>query len=136
MKTLSVKQPWAHLVVTGVKNVENRTWYSQVRGPILIHAGKTVDKGGLRWCEDHGIELPAYLPTGGIVGRVNLVGMVAYAADGILECTPDPEINPATIEDEVRKWLGPESVGFVLRDPQPLPFKPCLGRLGFFEFNY
>lgn len=38
---LSVRQPWASLLVTGIKNIENRTWYSSHRGRILIHASKT-----------------------------------------------------------------------------------------------
>ena len=47
MKVLSVRQPWAHAIVSGEKDVENRTrnvvgaW----RGPIAIHAGLTIDAG-------------------------------------------------------------------------------------------
>ena len=41
MKALSVLQPWALLLVSGVKTVENRTWYLGYRGPLLIHAGKS-----------------------------------------------------------------------------------------------
>ena len=133
MKTLSVHQPWAHLIVTGVKNVENRTWYTQVRGTVLIHAGKEVDKAGLLWCRENGIALPAHLPTGGIVGQVDLVGMVGFAADGVLEFTPDAALDPATIENEVKRWHDRQCIGFVLRNAKPLPFKPLAGRLGFFE---
>ena len=38
MKTLSVKQPHATLICTGVKKVENRTWKTDYRGRLLIHA--------------------------------------------------------------------------------------------------
>lgn len=38
MKTLTVKQPWASLIVEGVKDIENRTWPTKFRGRILIHA--------------------------------------------------------------------------------------------------
>ena len=39
MKVLSVQQPWASLICTGVKDVENRTWQpKEVPGRILIHA--------------------------------------------------------------------------------------------------
>jgi hypothetical protein len=34
--TLSVKQPWAALIVAGLKTVEIRTWATRVRGPVLI----------------------------------------------------------------------------------------------------
>jgi hypothetical protein len=39
MKALTVKQPWAHLICTGFKDVENRTWRTNFRGRVLIHAG-------------------------------------------------------------------------------------------------
>jgi hypothetical protein len=38
MKTLSVKQPYATLICAGVKAVENRTWKTNYRGKMLIHA--------------------------------------------------------------------------------------------------
>lgn len=38
MKTLTVKQPWATFIVSGVKDVENRTWKTSYRGRVLIHA--------------------------------------------------------------------------------------------------
>lgn len=38
MKTLSIKQPWASLIASGIKNVENRTWRTKHRGRIYIHA--------------------------------------------------------------------------------------------------
>lgn len=38
MKTLTVKQPWASLIVHGIKDIENRTWPTKFRGRILIHS--------------------------------------------------------------------------------------------------
>lgn len=38
MKTLSIKQPWASLIAHGIKDVENRTWKTNYRGRIYIHA--------------------------------------------------------------------------------------------------
>ena len=38
MKTLSVRQPWANLIVRGIKDIENRSWKTNFRGRILIHA--------------------------------------------------------------------------------------------------
>ncbi len=40
MKTLSLLQPWATLVVMGVKQIETRSWRTDYRGPLLIHASK------------------------------------------------------------------------------------------------
>lgn len=36
---LSVQQPWAWLIVAGYKTIENRTWRTNYRGRIAIHAG-------------------------------------------------------------------------------------------------
>ena len=44
MKTLSVKQPWSTLICAGVKDVENRTWRTEYRGPLLIHASAQEDR--------------------------------------------------------------------------------------------
>ena len=38
---LSVRQPWASLIVHNFKPIENRTWPIAYRGPFLVHAGKT-----------------------------------------------------------------------------------------------
>jgi hypothetical protein len=43
MKVLSVKNPWAYLIIYGGKDIENRTWETKCRGPLLIHASKTAD---------------------------------------------------------------------------------------------
>jgi hypothetical protein len=40
---LSIKQPWSALVVSGIKSIEVRTWPKAVRGPVLIHTGRTPD---------------------------------------------------------------------------------------------
>lgn len=40
MKTLTIRQPFAHCVALGVKAVENRSWPTSHRGPLAIHAGR------------------------------------------------------------------------------------------------
>jgi hypothetical protein len=42
MKILSVRQPWAALIVSGHKDIENRTWSTRYRGPVLIHASQAA----------------------------------------------------------------------------------------------
>lgn len=39
MKAITVKQPWASLIIQGIKDIENRTWQTKYRGRVLIHAG-------------------------------------------------------------------------------------------------
>lgn len=41
MKALTICQPYAELIARGEKIVENRTWPTRYRGPLLIHAGKS-----------------------------------------------------------------------------------------------
>ncbi len=38
MKTLSIKQPFAELVVSGRKSIEIRSWATNYRGEFLVHA--------------------------------------------------------------------------------------------------
>lgn len=40
MKALTIRQPWASLIALGVKTIETRSWPTNYRGPVLIHAGK------------------------------------------------------------------------------------------------
>lgn len=75
MKVLSLLQPWASLVVTGVKKIETRTWTTTYRGELAIHAslGKTAadlakDQPFSKYIKDFNS-----LPFGAIIGKVMLV---------------------------------------------------------------
>ena len=75
MKALSIRQPWAWLIVHGYKDVENQSWSTDYRGPVLVHAGKTLDPRFDEIREDilaEGGDLPdrRSIERGGIVGRV------------------------------------------------------------------
>lgn len=48
MKTLSLTQPWATLVAIGAKRIETRSWRTNYRGRIAIHAAKGFPK----WARD------------------------------------------------------------------------------------
>ena len=39
IRVLSVRQPWAWAIVSGCKDIENRSWRTGYRGRIYIHAG-------------------------------------------------------------------------------------------------
>jgi hypothetical protein len=75
MKALTVCQPWAWALIYGPKRIENRTWHTTYRGPLLIHAGKSVD-----WLCDalnDGTPVPRRdLVFGAIIGVVDLVACV------------------------------------------------------------
>lgn len=42
MKALTIKNPWALLIAAGIKDIENRTWRTNFRGRIYIHAGQSL----------------------------------------------------------------------------------------------
>jgi hypothetical protein len=120
MIALSIRQPWAWMIMHAGKDIENRTWPTNVRGRVLVHAAKSCTRAEWAAAEDPlcskggpTIEIPslADLTLGGIVGSVEIV-----------DCVMDSE----------SLWFcGP--FGLVLRDPKVLPFVPWKGRLGFFD---
>jgi hypothetical protein len=78
MKALTVRQPWAYLVVTGVKPIENRNWCPSYRGPLLIHASKEIDEDDIARAEGllgHRLARDR-LVTGAVIGVVTLVDVV------------------------------------------------------------
>lgn len=117
MKALSIRQPWAWLIVNGHKDIENRTWPTRMRGEVLIHASKGMTRDEYEDTFDlaleQGIQLPPFefIERGGIVGLATITGCVT--------------------ESESPWFFGPQ--GFLLRDAKPLPFVPFKGMLGFFD---
>ncbi|HDU8694716.1 TPA: ASCH domain-containing protein, partial [Morganella morganii subsp. morganii] len=43
MKAISIRQPWAWLIVNGHKDIENRSWRTKYRGQVLVHASQGVN---------------------------------------------------------------------------------------------
>lgn len=132
MKALSIQQPWASLIVYGFKHVENRRWLTHYRGPVLIHAGKAIDKEAMPWLWEHADVLGLtrgwhLLPfrAGGIIGRVELYDVTAY-----------PELPNGMTWDRLLNnpavWFNGR-YGFWLRGAQELRFTPARGYLGLFD---
>ena len=40
MKAITIYQPWANLIAQGEKTIETRSWLTNYRGPLAIHAAK------------------------------------------------------------------------------------------------
>lgn len=126
MRTLSIRQPWAWLIVNGHKPVENRDWSTEFRGQFLVHASLTLTKKEYRSIaaqvfERFAIVLPAMeaLERGGVVGVVDLV-----------ECEgPQDMIDYG--ETHQAWYTGAHA--FVLANARPLPFFPVKGQLGWFD---
>lgn len=73
MKVISVKQPWASLIVYGYKKYEFRSWQTHYRGDLLIHASKTFDKAVKDKFDEYNISFE----TGKIIGKVKLEDCVS-----------------------------------------------------------
>lgn len=87
---LTVRQPWAWAIIHGGKDVENRTWPTSYRGPLLIHAGSAFEPDGYETVKGLAIQTPPPVGEfvhGAIIGVVDLVDCVqgsdsAWAANG------------------------------------------------------
>lgn len=117
MKALSIRQPWAWLILNAGKDIENRNWQTKLRGRVLIHASKGMTRAEYEnaECVANSVLIPPFeiLERGGIVGSVEIV-----------DCVTDSE----------SPWFfGP--YGFVLRDPQIIPFMAYKGQLSFFDVD-
>ena len=55
MKALTIKEPWATLIIEGYKEYEFRSWKTNYRGKVLIHAGKSIDKKGKERFKDYNL---------------------------------------------------------------------------------
>jgi hypothetical protein len=124
MKALSILQPWAWLIVSGLKDIENRSWRTEFRGRFLVHAGKSYTRADHElYRERFRVECSIILPPrfeelarGAIVGQAELV-----------DC----------VRQHPSKWKDPHSWGFVLANAKALT-EPVLyrGQLGFFEISH
>lgn len=127
MKALSVRQPWAWLIVNGYKDIENRNWATGVRGTVLIHASKGMTSSEYwnvhrfvrslvaegRAPADALERMPSLydMQLGGIVGQVDITDCVDRSAS---------------------PWFFGKH-GFVLANAKATEFMPYRGQLGFFE---
>ena len=84
MKVLTVKQPWAWLIVNGHKDVENRNWRTSYKGDVLIHASAKFDSADFiaaeKICKSQFISLPPpselKRQCGCIIGRCKITNCV------------------------------------------------------------
>lgn len=79
MKAITLWQPWASLVACGAKKYETRSWKTDYRGPLVIHAAKRayeVDREIIGYLKENGITLFYRLPLGTALCTVDLVGII------------------------------------------------------------
>ena len=119
MKAISIRQPWAWLIVNGHKDIENRTWKTKFRGKILIHASKTMTSLDYSECQHVAESLGVSLPSPQEL-RKQMGGIVGYTH--IVDC----------VRESHSPWFfGP--YGFSLKGSRVLPFEKTKGMLGIFD---
>ncbi len=120
MTALSIKQPFAELILQKKKKIELRKWDTKFRGEFLIHASKNPYKIAMK---KFGFN---ELPLGCIVGKATLIDVKKYNTEE--EHNKDKELHLAS------KLWG--DYGFILdkveRFDKTIPAK---GSLNFWEFD-
>jgi hypothetical protein len=102
---LSLHRPWAWLIIHAGKDIENRTWATPYRGPVILHSARhlsTAILADLAREYGHQAAADAAAPTG-FIGTADLVSIhPATACAG--QCSP---------------WAAPGGMHWVLTRPRP-----------------
>lgn len=125
MKAITIKQPWASLIVHGIKDIENRSWRTNFRGRVLIHSSAKGDIAKFGCLQPNRrlkvLNTPMSricfndLPFGSIIGSVEIVDCV--------------QNHPSIWADKgVYNWVLANPVLF----KKPIPAK---GKLSFWEYD-
>ena len=126
MKCLSLKQPFAELLVSGKKTIELRKWNTNFRGKFLIHASKQLDKD---MASSLNINYTKFL-RGAIIGTAILYNVKQYNSNSDFE--KDKNKHYADINK-----FGSYKFGFMVRNAHrfrtPMRYP---GRLRFFEVQH
>lgn len=123
---LSLKQPWATLVVHGLKVIEIRRWSTDRRGRIYVHASKTVDPRPEAWAKLPAHLQPAAAITGGLVGEAEITGCITYSDVTAFRVDHMLHFNHES-------WFTPPVMyGFSLANARPIKFRPVIGNIKFF----
>lgn len=160
MRAISLWQPWASLLVLGIKTIETRGWSTGYRGQLLIHAAKRKIKSEMiNYSNDETFDAAFHelggtigkqtlydLPYGAIVGKVDLVD--CFSTNSIkhnpelkaflLKENQTPNYGDSDREECWSEWdLGyyaNDRFGWVCKNPvqfkQPIPFKGAQGFFG------
>jgi len=118
MQAISIRQPWAQLVIEGVKDIENRNWFTKHRGRLYIHAAKTFEKDAAEKLLNSHPHLKQI-----IFDSTKLLGYVI----GHVEMKDCVQVHPS-------EWFQGR-YGFVLQNPEKIKPYPVKGKLNIFNFD-
>lgn len=153
MKTITIKQPWAHLICTprednpclGIKDIENRTWPTKFRGRVLIHASAKPDYDIINTgnsdiysvLEHHCFlfedDIDAFCSVSAIIGSVEIVDCVQNHTSIWAE-----KSEPKYLTTEIGRELKVKPIyNWVLANPVHFdkPIENVKGKLSFWEYE-
>lgn len=125
---LSVKQPWAALLVAGLKTIEVRRWPTARRGPVLIHAARVPDQRAEAWAHVPKEWLETAQLLGGIVGVGELIDCRKYQLGEEFHTDQSHHLNDPS-------WFESPLYGFIFDKLQVLPFRRYPGWMRFFPVD-
>jgi hypothetical protein len=127
---LSLKQPWAALLVSGRKTIEVRRWPTARRGPILIHAARVSDERPEAWAHVDAELQPLARQCGGILGWAELFNCIPYRS-------LEPFVADCASHLNDPAWYAPPVLyGFAFRDPHLVTFRAYPGWMRFFPVEW
>lgn len=124
---LSMWQPWASLLVYGIKRLEGRSWFSEHRGRLWIHAGsKPVESNLVEEIEQEyahlkdSIPFPESYPTSALLGYIDVIGCPSNEE---LKTMKEHYKNMVEKDDEIEYWIHEDNesaYAFVCVNPKKL----------------
>ena|ERR1700733_416092 len=113
MLALTVRQPWAWTIIHAGKDVENRTWPTNYRGPLAIHAATKMWRGDDIALNDIALPPEDEFIRGAVIGIVD-----------VTDC----------VQDSRSRWAVRAYWHWLLANPRALPQPvPYRGQPGLFQ---
>ena len=125
MKVLTIKQPWAELIIDGYKKYEFRGWKTKYRGKILIHAGMSLEKAMMISFKEYNLDYTL----GVIIGEADLVDCILVDKKFNEELR---NINPIVYgrSNHVENYAW--KLENIIKYDEPIP---CKGQLGLWNYD-
>ena len=125
MKAITIKQPYANLIVDGIKDIENRSWATKYRGRILIHAAAKPIKLAFEVCGEATVREIAMATSLNHAEENDLFGCIIGSVE-IVDC----------VQHHISEWAIPFDYHWVLANPirflEPIPVK---GKLSLWDYQ-
>ena len=125
MKALTIKEPWATLIIDGYKKYEFRSWKTNYRGKILIHAGMSEEKDMLKKFKDYNLNCSK----GMIIGEALLTDCILVTKEFEEELL---KIDKTVYGRESHEMTYAWKLENIIKYDKPIPVK---GKLGLWNYE-